>query len=250
MQAGKAIGDYLRLMGKLAPTDLRNISREALLIFLILLPLPIALVLRFLIPELETTLQTRLEFDLAPYHPLIMAGFITMPAGLIGSLYGLMLVDERDEGTLAVLRVMPVSFDAYLFARLAIPTSLAALMIILTYPLAGLTPIPLGAVIAIALTGATAVPMAALVVVAIAPNKVAALAVFRLLNTILTLPAFIFIAPAWQAAGWLVPSYWPMKALWLAAEGQGFALELLIGLAVNAIWTVAFYRLFARQSER
>lgn len=249
MRNGNAISDYLRLMGKLAPTDLRNVSREALLIFLIIFPLPLALLLRFIIPEMETTLQARLDFALAPYYPMIMAVFIITPAGVIGALYGLLLVDERDEGTLAVLRVMPVSFDAYLFARLAIPTMLAALMVILCYPLAGLTPIPFWAVIAIAIAGATAVPMAALAVVAIAPNKVAALAIFRLLNTIFALPAFIFIAPAWQAAGWIVPSYWPMKALWLAADGHGFALELLIALIVNAAWTVLLYRLFSRRNE-
>lgn len=249
MRAWNIFGEYLHLMGKLAPTDFRNITREALLIFMVLLPLPLALMLRFALPEVEAMLQARLEFDLESYHPLMMAVFIATPAGIIGSLYGLMLVDERDEGTLAVLRVMPVPFDAYLFARLAIPTSLAALMIIVSYPLAGLTPLPLSAVLPIAVVGASAVPMAALTVVSIAPNKVAALAVFRLLNSILALPAVIYIFPAWQATAWAVPTFWPMQALWLAAKGQDFALELLIGFAVSAIWTAALYRFFSRRSE-
>ena len=245
-----AIAKNAKLIAALARADLANISRETLLLFIILLPVPVALVLRFLLPELEATLMARLQFDLTPYHPMIMGVFIGMAPGLIGSVYGLLLVDERDERTLSVLRIMPAPFASYLAARLLIPTLLAVLMTIVTYPLAGLTPLPIETVAAIALAGATVVPVAALVIVSVAANKVSGLVVFRLVNTVLALPALAYIAePGWDRLAWCVPAYWPMKALWNANAGQAYAAELFIALAMNAVLTALLYWRFSRRPE-
>lgn len=249
MRARRLAGT-LRLAHGLIRTDARNLSRDALLIFLVSLPLPVALVLRLLLPELEHVLLERLAFELAPYHPMIMGVFAGMAPSLIGSVYGLMLVDERDERTLAVLRVMPVPFGAYLAVRLALPVLLAAGLTVLAYPLAGLTPLPMASVAAIAVSAATVVPVAALTLIAFAPNKVAGLALFRVVNVVLMLPVLAYIAaPVWQPLAWVVSSYWPMKALWLAHEGRAFALHLLAAPAMNAAMALWLYRRLMRRPE-
>jgi hypothetical protein len=235
-----------KLIVALAPTDAVNIVREALFLFVILLPVVVALILRFLLPELEKMLIERLQFDLAPYHPMIMGVFIGVSPSLIGSLYGLLLVDERDERTLSVLRIMPTPFATYLTARLLIPTALAVFMTILTYPLAGLSPLPILTVTAIALAGATVVPVAALVIVSIATNKISGLVVFRLVTSVLALPALAYIAPPdWDRLAWIISAYWPMKALWLASDGQTYGLELLIAPVMNLALALILYRRFA-----
>lgn len=97
-------------------------------------------------------------------------------------MYGLLLVDERDELTLAVLQVMPLPFARYLAARMATPCLLSMLMTIAVCPVAGLAPLPLGTVAVIALAGATTVPVVTLTIVTFASNKVVALAMMRVVN--------------------------------------------------------------------
>lgn len=253
-----------RLTLSLVRTDFRNITRDGLPAFLIVLPLLVALIYRFVIPdqsELARVLHSELSADLEPHRalletlvgamaPMLMSIFIAMSPGLIDAVYGLLLVDERDERTLAVLRVMPVSFARYLAARMATPCVLSILVTICAYPLAGLAPLPLATVAAIALVGGTTVPVVALAIVSFAPNKVAALAVMRVANTLLALPILAYFAtPTQTLLAWPIPSYWQMKALWLVVDSQPYLWALAVALALNIVLTRWLYRRFVRRSE-
>jgi hypothetical protein len=248
----------------LAISDFRNIWRDGLLAFLILLPLFIALIYRLLIPdqqELEAMVQSRLPGDLEPYRAaltyaasamekLLMGIFIGMSPGLIGAVYGLLLVDERDQRTLAVLRVMPIAFAHYLLARLATPCILSILVTIAAYPLAGLAPLPAETVVAIGLVGATTVPVVVLSIVTFASTKVGALVVMRLVNGALALPFLAYFAsPLQEVLAWPVPSFWQMKALWLASDGEPYLWVLALTPVINIPLAVWLYSRFARRNE-
>lgn len=245
----------LRLMTALLLADARNVTRDPLLAFLIGSPLLIALIFRFAIPNdeaLALIVQSypQLETLVNARGPVLMSIVVSMSTGLIGAVYGLLLVDERDERTLTVLRVMPVSFAHYLFARLAAPCLMSILVTIAAYPVAGLAPLPLATVAIIALAGATTVPVVALTIATFAANKVAALAIMRVVNAFLALPILAYFAsPMQEMLAWPVPSFWQMKALWLAAEGQPYALALVLTPLLNAPLTVWLYRRFRRRSE-
>ncbi len=253
-----------RLTLSLMLADLRNVSRDALLAFLILSPLLIALIFRFVIPDtasLLLTVRSQLSADLAPHRqeletlvsamePLLMSILASMSPGLVGAVYGLLLVDERDERTLAVLRVMPLPFARYLAARMATPCLLSLLMTIAAYPVAGFAPLPLGTVAAIALVGATTVPVVTLTIVTFASNKLVALAIMRVVNAALALPILAYFAtPLQELLAWPVPSFWQMKALWLAVDGRPFFFELLLTPVLNVALTLWLYRRFVRRSE-
>ncbi len=240
----------VKLVTALAPTDLANITREAVLLFLISLPLLLAVILRVGLPNMEAMLSDRLAFDLAPYHPMIMGIFVGLAPSLIGAVYGLLLVDERDERTLSVVRVMPTPFGAYLAARLLLPAALSAGVTVLTYPLAGITPLSPVTVAVISLSAATIAPVAALAIIAFARNKVTALVIFRLVNTLVALPCLAFIAaPNWEWPAFFIPSYWPMKSLWLAASGESPALALLGAPLINGVLVFLLYRRVRTMSE-
>jgi hypothetical protein len=254
----------MRLMLALVRTDLRNITREPLLAALILMPLLVALIYRFVLPdaaELAALARGSLAADLEPHRawlirvadamgPLLMTVFVGMTPGLVGGVYGLLLVDERDERTLAVIRVTPAPFAQYLTARLLAPCALSLLMTIAAYPIAGLAPLPLAAVAAIAAAGVPIAPLVTLAIAAFAPNKVAGLALLRVVTTLLALPILAYFAtPAQAMLAWPVPSYWQMKALWLAVNGQDFAGALVLTVVLSAPLIVWLYRRFARRSE-
>lgn len=250
MASNAASGRMWRLVRAFAVSDGLSLSRDLLFAFMILLPVIVAFVLRFYWPQLETVLAARLEFDLAQYRPMMMGTFVTMSGGLIGGVYGLVFVEERDDKTLAALRVTPVSFARILTARLIAPVILAVVTTIISYPVADLTPLPIWIVALIALSGAAIVPPAALAVIAFAPSKLAGLVAFRLVNTFLALPALAFIV-SWPVTmlAWPWPSYWPMQALWRAAEGELFWPYLLVGPVISAILAWLLYRRLLARAE-
>ena len=57
----------------LSGIDIKNVRRDSTLPWLAGFPIVLALALRWGIPPLETILQQRYEFDLVPYHPLILS---------------------------------------------------------------------------------------------------------------------------------------------------------------------------------
>ncbi|MBC7767657.1 MAG: hypothetical protein H7124_02615 [Phycisphaerales bacterium] len=244
-----------RLVFSLMQADLRNVTRDGLLALLILAPLLIALLFRFAIPDDATLAEMvrsypQLAFLVSARGPVLMSIIISMSPGLIGAVYGLLLVDERDERTLASLRVMPLSFAHYLTARMATPCVLSILMTIAAYPVAGLAPLPLTTVALIAVVGATTVPVSTLAIVAFAPNKVAALAIMRVVNALLALPILAYFAtPAQEMLAWPVPSFWQMKALWLAVDDRPFFWALMLMPALNVPLTLWLYQRFAQRSE-
>ncbi len=244
-----------RLTLSLMLADARNVSRDGLLAFLIASPLLIALIFRFAIPDDAALAQIvgsypQLETLVNARGPVLMSIVVSMSSGLIGAVYGLLLVDERDERTLTVLRVMPVSFAHYLIARLATPCLLSMLTTIAAYPLAGLAPLPLATVAIVALAGATTVPVVTLIIVSFAANKVVALTIMRVVNALLALPILAYFAtPLQEMLAWPVPSFWQMKALWLAASGEPHLWALLITPALNVPLTLWLYQRFRRRAE-
>ena len=116
------------------------------------------------------------------------------------------------------------------------------------HPLAGLSPIGWGALLAIALAASIAAPLLALVLAMTAPNKVAGFAVVKVLNGVNLLPiaAYFIPTPAQYAAG-ILPTYWPMRALWSAAAGESYQYFLVIGVAVGIAAVVLAAALFERK---
>jgi fluoroquinolone transport system permease protein len=227
---------------RLGPVDLKNVRRDALLAWVVLLPVGLALLLRFGVPPLEGWLMERSGFDLAPYHPLLMSFFVMTAPAVIGMVFGFLLLDERDDRLLTAVMVTPLSLDGYLRYRLSVPLLPGFLVTVACYPLAGLAPVGPGALLAVAAVASASGSITALFLAAFAENKVSGFATVKIVNSINMVPvAGYFLPMPWELAAGLVPAYWPMKMLWQAAAGQPWWPFALAGVAVNAaaIWLLA-----------
>ncbi|OQW60448.1 MAG: hypothetical protein A4S17_00725 [Proteobacteria bacterium HN_bin10] len=241
----------------LVATDLRNVVRDGLMATIIIAPLAVALIFRAFVPgsdQLAATLApylgNLLASDLALAAPmLLMSLLMAIAPGLVGAVYGLLLVDERDQRTLQVLRVMPMPFAHYMATRMITPLGLSVAMTIAAYPIADLAPLPIGAVVMLAVVGATSAPMVSLAMAAFARDKVAALAIMRVVSSVLALPVLAYFAtPPILYLAWFSPAYWQMKALWLAADAAPFALTLGMALVLNLILALLLYARFEQRS--
>lgn len=229
--------------------DARSVARDGLLAVTLAMPLLVALAVRYGTPPLAAALKTHLAFDLVPYYPLIMSNLVVIAVNTVGGMIGFMMLDERDDGTVKALRVTPVPVRAYLAYRLGVPTVLAFVMTLACYPLAGLTPLPLAALVPIAACGALLAPAMALFLAATAANKVAGLALFKLVGGVLNIPLIAyFVPPVWQPLFGVVPTFWPMKAVWAGAESGAAWPYLVAGTALSFVAIVLLARRLAARA--
>ena len=216
--------------------DFRNVKRDRLLAWMAAMPLLIAALYRFGLPPLADWLFDTHAFDLKPYYPLLMSIFVMTAPGLIGTVIGFLLLDERDDRMLTALMVTPASAAGHLAYRITIPLMSGFVITIAGYRLIGLMPVPLSDLMAVSLLASFNAPMTALALAGFAENKVTGFAFVKILNAITMIPVIaFFVVSDWQLLAGLVPAYWPMKMFWLVASGEGYAWYGLGGLAANGL---------------
>ena len=227
------------------PLDLKNVRRDDLLAWIALLPLALALVVRLATVPLTELLRRELGFDLAPYYPLLMSFVAVMAPSMAGMVIGFLLLDERDDQVLTALMVTPTPLAGYLTYRILLPLALGWLITLVVYPLAGLAELKWIDLFAVAGLAACNGPVTALFLAAFAENKLTGFALVKILNSINMVPVLAYFAPgAWQLLAGVVPAFWPMKMLWLAAAGQSYFLYGLAGVVVNAAAILLLLRRF------
>ena len=231
----------------LALADARILGRDPLLKWVLGLPLGLALVLRVLIPRIRQALIAN-GFDIAPYFPLVMSGYLMTAPGIVGMVIGFLLLDERDARTLSALRVTPLWMREYLAYRILLPLLAGTGSTLVGYPLIGLTTLPFTTLLTIAAVAGVSAPLLALVLASAAPNKVAGFAAVKVLNGVNLLPiaAFFLPVPVQYIAG-VVPTYWPMRALWSAAAGEPYFVYLAIGAIAGALSVGLAARVFEQR---
>lgn len=241
--------DTLRALGRLGPLDLRNLGRDPLLRWMALLPLLVALPARIVLPPVLSRAGEALAVDLSAYYPVLLGYALVLLAPVMsGVVVGFLLLDQRDDGTLAALRVTPLPLDGYLAYRLVAPMLLSVAMTPVVLPLAGVAVLGPGEMLLAGLAAAPVAPLAALALPAFAENKVQGLALMKASSVVLIAPIATLFAPdAVKLALAVLPTYWPGQVYWTLLRGGGGAWLYLLGsYAVNALLTVLLLRRLRR----
>ncbi|WP_158896091.1 ABC transporter permease [Amycolatopsis anabasis] len=233
--------------------DLRGLRREPLLAGIVFAPLVWIAMVRFGTPPAERLVNDRYGLDLAPHYPLILTGFLLLTSALIvGGLASFLVLDERDAGTFAVLRVTPISLGSYLGYRAATVVVVTTGYVVGTMSASGLLPadqvlplVPVGM-----LCGLSGI-ITGLLILALARNKVQGIAVLRGLGILFAgLPLIpYFLGPEWQYPFWLLPQFWPSKTYWLIAEHATWWPYLLGGMLYHLPLIWLLYRRFTRSID-
>ena len=179
---------------KLAINDFRNILRDRLLVILMLAyPIMLILLSRILVHLIAPRIENM--FPLAANFPLILMFFIILIPFIFSFIAAFLILDERDEHILTVLRVMPISRNSYLAVRMFF-MSLFAFIVLLIFPLLSglIDEIEFSYIsyIPTAILFALFTPVSTLLVSAFATNKVQAFAIFKIGGTVFMLPIFAF----------------------------------------------------------
>lgn len=242
----------MAIVFRLAVNDFKNIIRDTLLISLAIL-YPVILVVfsqilvQFIAPNLEETIP------LAGNFIVIFMLFITIIPILYGFIASFLILDEKDEHLLTVLRVMPISRNTYLLYRMMFLTFFSFIVLMVFPPLSGLlenTQFSYIEYLPIALLFSLLTPFSAMLVSSFATNKVQAFAIFKISATIYMLPLFTFLitdnlkyifSPA--------PNFWGFIALReLLLTGNSDYLHLSIGFVYTIVLIIGLFYVFNKKN--
>lgn len=213
----------------------------------------LCIAMRFAIPWATAEVAERFSFDLVPYYPII-AAYLGMLNGamLVGILSGFLLLETREDRTIRALLVTPVPWSSYVGTQIVVMWLLSLVFMLVQVWLIGVGYPSLGPLFASALLVAPFGPMAALFMASFADNRVEAFAQAKFVSTAALVPVIAWFLPEpWQHLAGVIAPYWGVRAFWAAEAGDpNWALWLLPGVLVSAIWLWALIRVFGRAARR
>lgn len=230
--------------------DLRNISRDSLLIYVLTLPWLIPVIFRLALPLLAVWLESSYQFNLQLYYPLVLSFSVVLQVPLIfGVVFGFLLLDEKDDGILAAIQVSPLSMYGYLRHRLLLTGLLTVLYVAVMLPATGMvTRALLFSLLPVILLAGLLGVGATLLIAVVANNKVEGFALMKAMGMLMLGPlAAFFVEGRWQLLLGIVPSYWMAKAYWLVSAGQNASLYILAGLVYLLLIIYFLLRKFRRK---
>lgn len=218
--------------------DIKNVKRDTLLAFLLLIPWLIVIVIRLFLAGITEWLSINYSFALEPYYPLLLSFAVILQTPLIfGVIFGFLFLDERDDHVLTVLEITPASVKRYVSYRIVITILLSTAYILFILPATGLINLAiLPKVVPVALISGFFGVFSMLFLIAFAHNKVEGLALMKAMGILMLGPlAAYFIESPLQILLGILPSYWPAKAYWLINQGAN-AWAYILGGIVYAVF--------------
>ena len=193
--------------------------------------------LRFGFPVIDEALVEQLGFSLAQHSQLIASLLPLVNPLLVGTIFGLLLLDQKDEGSLSGIQVTPIGLTGYLKQKLAVPMILTAFFNLVGLPASGLADLTWHSWLLGSTATLTLAPLTALVMVVFAENKVQGLAITKAIGAILMLPlAAYFLPPIWQWGFAIFPTFLPTRLLWNPLDSIWLQLSC---------WLTAHFYIFA-----
>ena len=231
MNSVKHLKSFLQL-------DYYNVLRDPLLRWLVLFPVLIIVIIRWGIPELRDTLFEQSRFELEVYYELICSFLVLIMPIISGTVIGFLLLDQKDEQTIDALQVTPISMQSYLMYRNTLPMIISFVMTLVMLPLMGISNISIDKLVFVSIAAAPLAPIFALILAIGANNKVEGFAISKILG-ILNWPPIIayFVPDSFQWIFWVIPTYWPVLAYWLADDNAvlSFHISWITGLLINLV---------------
>lgn len=235
----------------LASKDIRIIYRDRFLAFVALYALALALVARALVGWIP---WESAAIYLAP--AIVLFGTI-----LLGTLLGFALVEEREQGTWLLLRVLPLGATT-LFLYLVVVASVSSFVVsaaaahLYGYPVADRP-----AFFVMLAASALCAPLVMMIIGSLAANKIEGLAMSKIVSAAGVLPSLVFVLPApWQLLLAWCPLYWlylglleayagnPSKLSAVHWPGYPWWLCALAAVALSALGTALTTRLYLRRA--
>lgn len=225
--------------------DIKNISRDIMLLILLPVPLVLAAALRLGFNSLAGLLDRWI--DLETYAALIFMFILNLGPLLTGMISGLLLVDEADDHVLPALAVTPPGRRGFLIHRLVSPC-IWSFLVLLPVPLLSGLPVEISfyKMIPILILSSFAAAMEALIIAVLAKNKIEAMAIGKMTGILFMAPFIAWFVPGpWKFLGGIIPGLW--VSLYAFSGEAGKAALLLPPLLLNGLGIFYLLKRFDRR---
>ena len=233
--------------------DLRVVYRDGFMVMLFFYPIVLALLARVAVTWIPIE-----HFDL-----YLAPGLLLFGGPLLGTLLGFALIEEREQQTWLLLRVLPISQWALLGYLVAVSGGVSVVMIVLSAVLYGLPVADPTRFALMIVPSALTTPLLMLILGAATENKIEGLAISKIVSTAGLAPALVFVLPApWQVLLWWHPMYWiylGFLAAYRGGAGTGdlalywpgypFAAYVVAPLLLSAAGILALARVYRRRAQ-
>lgn len=245
-----------QLVGKLGRNDAKLIGRDSFLIFMFLFAAVIAIVLRFGLPWMNSYLAEKgvlpgetISMSLSDIYPMFVA-YLAFYTGalLVGTIFGFVLLDEKDNNTLKAMLITPVPLKHYVAYRVGLPAVMAFFITLGMALLINQVLLPLWQMVLVAAGASLTAPIVALFFATFARDKVQGFAYSKFGG--ISGWAFLigwFVPEPWQWLIGLFPPFWVGKAYWLALGGVNW---WWVALIVAVILQLALIRLLIERFNK
>lgn len=208
--------------------DARGIARDGLLAPLGFYPLLIALAVRLATGWIPVE---SMQIYLAPVA-------VTVAPTIVAMLFGFALIEEREQQTWLLLRVVPLRQTTLLGYLVATTSGFSFVIALLSAWIYGLAIVHWASFIALVAISSLTAPLLAFTVGAIAENKIEGFAAGKILSLVPMLSALVFvITPAWQRLLFWNPFYWLYVGIVRAYAGKDRMTDLVGYWPDHPAWT-------------
>ena len=114
-------------------SDIRQIFRDKTLTFFLVAPMLLIVFVRFFVPFIAKQYPM-----VQQYHPMLMMFASIQTAIMFGFIVSFIILDEKDENVLQVIRVLPISPFYFILYRLLFATTFSTLGAFLMINLSGI----------------------------------------------------------------------------------------------------------------
>ncbi|WP_054939812.1 hypothetical protein [Paenibacillus ihuae] len=213
--------------------DLRHAVRDPVLMVALFAPLALLIVSRFGFPAAAEWLDSSYSFDLTAYSSFTGITLATTIPMLIGTMTGLLMLDERDEGLISYYTVTPFMRRGYMLYRLSLPMMLAVSLSGIYLVFSGRFEYHWGN-LAVLLLLALEAPCFTLFLAAFAANKVEGLALSKISGLFIAGTIVVYFVPGvWQLLGTWLPSYWIAKVYFDIEAASLIKASIYFGIGVT-----------------
>lgn len=227
--------------------DLKLVFRDRMLSLFFFAPILLTLFVRLLVPYV-TAIYPIIE----DYHPYVMMFAGMQTAIIFGFITSFMILEEKDEHVIDVIRVLPISSRFFILYRMLFGTFFSALGAFLLISLGGIAYPGFFNSLLLSLQYGLVAPLITLLIGSFAQNKIEGMVWFKGINLLLILPVLsFFLTGPTKYLFTPIPIFWTysLYATALANEKVGwvFAAGMIIYLAILLILFEQFKnRVFAR----
>ncbi|MCX8131480.1 MAG: hypothetical protein N3I35_15485 [Clostridia bacterium] len=212
--------------------DFKQILREPVMILFMLIPLFIFTVFKLFIAFIMPLISEYTGFDFFRYYGYILTFVFLMSPGMLGTVAGFLMIDDRDEKIYELMSVTPVGYKGYIANRLAIPFAGGVIYTFIGYFVLDVYYISLPALIFISILSGVEGIIISLLLFNVADDKVKGLTYSKALSA-----SFVFCLADLLGIKWismiagLLPFYWISKIVYNPG-----VLSISAAAAIHVFW--------------